>query len=174
LPELRRYVTALSARERCYWLEYLQLIDTQNKHEAEWFTGRVELQKKHAARPQGRVKADRIIAALTGVTQPAATTDSKIELAEKEKDKKELLEYDKKVHKAQSQMVEAFCQELEAIGIPFFGIKKELIAQRDLEGQVDGMDEKKDRDRETGKIHEKDLLVLRGRVIETLQDLAAE
>ena len=39
----------------------------------------------------------------------------------------ELKEYDKKVHKATREMVDVMSLELKRLGVPFFGVKPDLI-----------------------------------------------
>jgi hypothetical protein len=71
-----------------------------------------------------------------------------------------------KVHRAQEQMVAEMTARLKNLGVPFFGIKKELIrSPKDIQG-LDGTNDK--------KIDEEVLLGLQRRMIGILEDLCAE
>ena len=69
-------------------------------------------------------------------------------------------------------MVNATMAELQGIGIPFFGLKRELVLK-------EGEDDKKTNDgvkNESGrkKLRDDEVLVLQRRVIELLEDLCQE
>lgn len=94
---------------------------------------------------------------------------------ELKKEKEELEIFDKKVHRAQKEMVAAMAKELERMGVPFFGTRKEFLAQgaRELGGQIDEKDDR-NQDKEKDVIDEKELLALQRRMVEILENLAVE
>lgn len=85
-----------------------------------------------------------------------------------------MLRYDKKVHKACGEMINATMAELQAIGVPFFGLRRELVVQ---EGKVE-VDQEMDGGvrKENGRkrLREEEVLALQRRMVELLEDLCQE
>lgn len=83
-----------------------------------------------------------------------------------------MLRYDKKVHKACVEMVNATMAELQAIGVPFFGLRREFVLQ---EGEDDqDMDSGVRKENGRKKLREEEVLALQKRVVELLEDLCQE
>ena len=80
----------------------------------------------------------------------------------------ELLQYDKKVHRACSDMHKATMEELKGLGIPFFGVSKSCLTEAPsvTDGKEDG--------NSIGKLDEKQLRALQKRMLALLEDLCQE
>ena len=78
----------------------------------------------------------------------------------------ELKEYDKKVHKATREMVDVMSLELKRLGVPFFGVKPDLILPL-------GTGKPAVRNK-SSKITEGELLDLQRRMLEYLEDMYKE
>ncbi len=74
---------------------------------------------------------------------------------------KELAAYDAKVHEAYSDMVKATYTELGKLGIPFFCTKVELVVKEGREG-------------EKGMVEDRELGVLRRRMLGFLEEWVRE
>lgn len=79
----------------------------------------------------------------------------------------QLKAYDRKVHKAQTEMFNAMSGQLKGLGVPFFGVKPELIAKGDeaavtVSGPASGS---------KTRITEAELQKLQRRMIEYLEDM---
>lgn len=90
----------------------------------------------------------------------------------------ELRAYDRKVYGALREMAEATAKELARLGVPFFGTKAELVVR---DGEEEGSREEKEEEttegkelKESGKISERELRVLQGRMVELLEDMVRE
>lgn len=68
-------------------------------------------------------------------------------------------------------MVNATMAELQAIGIPFFGLRRELVVQ---EGEEQERDEGLRKEGGRKKLREEEVLALQKRVVELLEDLCRE
>ena len=85
-----------------------------------------------------------------------------------EDEAKELVQYDKKVHRACSEMHKATIEELKGLGIPFFGTSKScLMGSGALVKVVEA--EKVDK-----KLDEKELRELQKRMLVLLEELCQE
>ena len=92
-----------------------------------------------------------------------------------EADLRELERYDRKVYIACGEMIAATERELRGLGVPFFSVKEWFIrrdrgANRETVSG-DGVGGAQDRD---GKIGEEELMALRRRMVELLEDLCKE
>ncbi|KAH7045258.1 hypothetical protein B0J12DRAFT_787190 [Macrophomina phaseolina] len=78
----------------------------------------------------------------------------------------QLKAYDKKVHRAQSEMFNAMSGQLKSLGVPFFGVKPELIANQEEAGAGanSGAGSR-------AKITPDELLKLQKKMIEYLEDM---
>ena len=74
----------------------------------------------------------------------------------------QLKAYDRKVHKAQTEMFNAMSGQLKSFCVPFFGVKPELIARGD-EPTTAGFSK--------AKVTETELVKLQRRMIEYLEDM---
>ncbi|KAB2575963.1 hypothetical protein DBV05_g5408 [Lasiodiplodia theobromae] len=79
----------------------------------------------------------------------------------------QLKAYDRKVHKAQTEMFNAMSGQLKGLGVPFFGVKPELIAKGDeaaaaVSGPASGS---------KTRVTEAELQKLQRRMIEYLEDM---
>lgn len=78
----------------------------------------------------------------------------------------QLKAYDKKVHRAQSEMFNAMSGQLKSLGVPFFGVKPELIANQEEAGAGANSDAGS-----RAKITPDELLKLQKKMIEYLEDM---
>jgi len=83
-----------------------------------------------------------------------------------EADKRELERYDKKVHSACGEMIAATEKELTALGVPFFGVRGELMRRKVAVPNDGGEGD--------GRIGEEELKGLKGKMVELLEDLCKD
>ncbi|MCJ1250811.1 hypothetical protein MMC30_008039 [Trapelia coarctata] len=165
-PAALRHITQTIAQNEATMGRIRKLIASQHQHERQWWDGRVQLVKQQAEREEGRKRVDDVLRSIGGKVSAPVTGPTPAEGAA------ELLRYDKKVHRACVDMVNATTAELQAIGIPFFGLRRELVLQEgeDDQGTVEGL--KKESGRK--KLREDEVLALQKRVVELLEDLCQE
>ena len=97
-----------------------------------------------------------------------------------EQDAAELTRYDKKVHRACTDMVNATTRELKTLGIPFFGIPPSLLVQ----DEADNAAVPQRRELETvganikntdkSKLRQTEVVGLQKRMLELLEDLCKD
>lgn len=89
----------------------------------------------------------------------------------------ELATYDTKVHKASIEMAQAMMEELKTIGVPFFGVREELI-QKELDPLHVRMksDTVKDGTRLVSRTgtNQGELMKLQRRMLELLEDMCKD
>ena len=93
------------------------LIQTQHKHEREWWAAREELIRKAQGRDKSRLELDSVLASVGGLV---ATSSHLRGESEGDEVKKELAVFDRKVHSACRQMIDASNKEIRELGVPFF------------------------------------------------------
>ncbi|KAI9700794.1 MAG: hypothetical protein M1836_002163 [Candelina mexicana] len=91
-----------------------------------------------------------------------------------EEDAAELARYEKKVHRAAREMVDASTRDLKTMGIPFFGTKQNLIREAPDEEANIGLQYPDNKGRAENIISSDELLNLQRRMLETLEDLSRE
>ncbi|KAF8466388.1 hypothetical protein BDZ91DRAFT_725321 [Kalaharituber pfeilii] len=157
-PAALRFVTTHIARDEAVMGKLRKMKKNQKDNEVAWHNSRQELIKKHKARIEGSKQVDDL---LRGFGSYSARTSSACSFDEKdmaEKEASELHQFDLKVHKAATAMVQAMSHELSMLGIPFFcGGAGGTV-------RVDG---------EYG-IEEGELRELRKRMMELLEDLIGD
>ncbi|KAL9033710.1 MAG: hypothetical protein Q9214_007382, partial [Letrouitia sp. 1 TL-2023] len=136
-----------------------------------WHRGRQELQSRLSNRAEARRKLASVLASVGGAGAKAGET-------EEDDAEAELRAYDRKVYGALKEMAEATAKELARLGVPFFGTKAEFVVR---DGEEEGSREEEDEAtmgekelKESGKISERELRVLQGRVVELLEDMVRE
>ena len=93
------------------------LIETQHAHERQWWASRKELIRKAKGRDKSREQLDSVLASVGGLV---ATTSHLQGEAEGDELSKELAVFDRKVHRASREMVDASKKDLYELGVPFF------------------------------------------------------
>jgi hypothetical protein len=139
------------------------MMQTQREHEIRWYTERQNLKRTHSNRATSTASAQSILASLgASVTRPAEQS------SEAHKDA-ELLEFDQKVYAAQQAMETGMTAELKGLGVPFFGVKEDLVVPDELEvkraEEADGMP------KWSAVVTESEMRELRRRMINHLEDL---
>ncbi|KAI9796989.1 MAG: hypothetical protein M1835_002512 [Candelina submexicana] len=89
-----------------------------------------------------------------------------------QEDAAELARYEKKVHRAAREMVDASTKDLKTMGIPFFGTKQDLIREAPDEEANIGLQYPDNKRRAESAISSDELLNLQRRMLETLEDLS--
>ncbi|KAI4211631.1 MAG: hypothetical protein LQ351_005534 [Letrouitia transgressa] len=167
---LRHTVSLLSSSSLAPRIKHL--ITTAHTHEKQWHRGRQELQTRLSNRAEARQKLASVLASVGGGAAEARGT-------EEDDAEAELRAYDRKVYGALKEMAGATAKELARLGVPFFGTKAELVVR---DGEEEGS-RKEDEDEKTigekeskegGKISERELRVLQGRMVELLEDMVKE
>ncbi|KAL8852923.1 MAG: hypothetical protein Q9221_002173 [Calogaya cf. arnoldii] len=134
------------------------LIHTAHTHERQWWSARQSLLTQLTTRSASSKKLNSVLASIGGIVKPEIGKETPVDVG------KELRLYDKKVHKAYAEMVKATHVDLGILGIPFFCTREELVVKGDGEG----------REVEKGKIGERELGVLRGRMLGFLEEWVRE
>lgn len=140
------------------------MMDDQRQHELRWYKERQALKQTQLARINSSAKAQSILQSL-GARYPVPSTPgtSNVDTAA------ELAEFDQKIYAAQQSMEAAMTAELKALGVPFFGTHEGLV-------MADGYDPsewqlQENQAKHCGLVAEPELLVLRRRMIQHLEDL---
>ncbi|MCJ1477178.1 hypothetical protein MMC13_005849 [Lambiella insularis] len=157
-----RHITHVISRNEATMSRIRKLIQSQHLHERQWWEAREALVKKQAGREEGRRKVDEVLRSMGGKVSAPVTGPTP------EDDIAELSVYDRKVYKACLDMVIATKAELQALGIPFFGIRPELVVS-------DAVDETEER--KSGgptKLTQQEVIDLQKRVLGLLEDLCQE
>jgi hypothetical protein len=87
---------------------------------------------------------------------------------------KELVAFDMKVYKAQSQMVAEMTARLRGHGIPFFGTKAELVRVKGKAKEKAGEDGSHAPKDENRTVDEADLVELQRKMLALLEDLCRD
>ena len=100
-----------------------------------------------------------------GATSEGKSNTSPEELAS------ELKTFDMKVYRAQTQMVKEMSTRLKNMGVPFFGVRLDLIIPVGKGEVVEGDGGKR---LEKGMIHEAELVILQKRMLSILEDMCRD
>jgi hypothetical protein len=155
------------------------MIKVQHEHEEQWWEGRKALIERQKARKEGQKKLDDVLyvhflslsiddsltacrKAVGGSTAAGTSNTSPEEL------EKELETFDMKVYKAQMQMVKEMSTKLRSLGVPFFGIKVDLVRPA---GKESSGTEGRVAPEEKGMIDEVELVRLQRKMLAILEDL---
>lgn len=140
------------------------MMEDQRKNEMRWYAERQALKQTQANRAKSSAQAQSILQSLN---HSGADTSSKngsvvdIEV--------ELANFDRKIYAAQMDMQVSMTAELKGLGVPFFGTDRSLVVEdqeEKLRGQIPD-----DRPKWSPIVTEGQLLELRRRMIEHLEDL---
>ncbi|KAI9719785.1 MAG: hypothetical protein M1812_003273 [Candelaria pacifica] len=145
-----------------------KMIKSQHEHERTWWAGREAILRKHEARAEKKRKLDDMLRSI-GAKVPTATP-----VTSPEEDAAELTQWDKQVHRAAREMVDAVTREFKTMGIPFFGTKPDLIRETSDKGEHIELQHSDDHKAAKGTIADNDLLDLQRRMLETLEDLSRD
>ncbi|KAL8948746.1 MAG: hypothetical protein Q9222_005099, partial [Ikaeria aurantiellina] len=142
-------------------------------HERQWWDGRQALLRTLSTRDSNKKKLADVLASISGAASAAAVAEVETKKEKKnsegdgdgdggakEEQDKELRDYDKKVHKAYTEMCAATFKDLKRMGIPFF-----CIDEAECVGEGEG---------EEGKVGKSELERLRGRMVGFLEDMVGE
>ncbi|MCJ1320559.1 hypothetical protein MMC15_005899 [Xylographa vitiligo] len=165
-PAALRHITKIVARNEATMCRLKKLISSQHQHERQWWDGREALIKQQGEREEGRKKVEDVLKSMGGKVSSQISGPTPAE------DSAELLRYDKKVHRACVDMVNATRAELQSIGIPSFGIRHELIMRDDerddeMNVEISTTDRKR-------KLRSGGVLELQKKVLALLEDLCEE
>ncbi|KAL8686122.1 MAG: hypothetical protein Q9218_007330 [Villophora microphyllina] len=163
-PPALRLTTSLLSSSPTTTDRIKHLIGTAHTHERQWWVGRQDLVKRLAGREEARAKLSSVLASVSGTV--GASDGKQVKPGNDEEARKELRLYDRKVHKAYTEMVTATQRELKSLGIPFFCIRDDLVVRGDVQEGSGEM--------EKGKVTEKELGKLQAKVVELLEDLVQE
>jgi len=136
------------------------MISTQRHHEMRWYADRQALKRLHASRAASSAQVASILQSLGS----SSTTNLPISAPDNAAD--ELATFDRKIYAAQTTMEEAMAVELKGLGVPFFGTDVGCMGAAEGEGEG--------RPRWSPRVTEAELLGLRRRMVEHLEDLYRE
>ncbi|MCJ1438595.1 hypothetical protein MMC27_007985 [Xylographa pallens] len=165
-PAALRHITKVVARNEVTMSRLRKLIASQHQHERQWWDGRETLVKQQGEREEGRKKVEDVLKSMGGKVTSQISGPTPAE------DAAELLRYDKKVHRACVDMVNATRAELQSMGVPSFGIRHELVL-RDDDTDNAMIDEVSTTDRKR-KLRSEEVLELQKKVLALLEDLCEE
>lgn len=151
-----RCVSKIAAQNPNFEGTVKKLIKDQERHVKEWEAGRQRLvdEQKVKREHEKTQRAALSLPGLLGNTAPLRTP---------EREKEELDQYHKKVHRACCSMMEAQSVALKGLGVPFFGVRTELIVPGDTGDSHSGP--------EGGKITKTKLLELQRKMLTHLTEL---
>jgi hypothetical protein len=121
-----RCVNKIAAQNPNFIGTVQKLMKDQERHVKEWESARQRLIEDHKVKRENE-KTYRQALSLPGVLENTAP------LRTPEREKEELEQYDKKVYKACRLMVESQSAQLKGLGVPFFGVRAELVLPDDSE-----------------------------------------
>jgi hypothetical protein len=153
-PAALRHITFLSVDPQ-FGPAVKKLITNQHNNEKQWWASRLALIEKQRTRVNGKQELNDVLKSLGGMTD--RSSEAAVD------DAAELRAYDKKVHRAATQMEKAMVADLVSMGVPFFKIEERLILEDDL-GEAS----------EKGRITSKQLKVLQMRILQHLEDMYSE
>ncbi|MCJ1392176.1 hypothetical protein MMC18_005043 [Xylographa bjoerkii] len=165
-PAALRHITKIVARNEATMSRVRKLIVSQHQHERQWWDGREALVKQQGEREEGRKKVEDVLKSMGGKVSSQVTGPTPAE------DAAELTRYDKKVHRACTDMVNATRAELQAMGIPSFGILHELVLRHGEESR--GIDDEVRKDDGKQRLNQEEVLELQKKVLYLLEDLCEE
>jgi hypothetical protein len=140
------------------------MMKTQRDNEMQWYTERQSLKRTQSNRAASTAAAHSILASLgTSFAKPASDTSPQVD-----KDA-ELLEFDRKVYAAQQSMEAGLTTELKGLGVPFFGVREDVVV-KDGGAVVRSGGNGEDMNG-SGKVTEEELRNLRRRMVGHLEDL---
>lgn len=146
------------------------MIDNQRQNEMRWYAERQALKQRHGNRERASAQANEILKGLnsngpsSGIEAPVDATDG-IDALDKD-----LATYDRKVYAAQVQMEDATSAELKGLGVPFFGTEASAVLD-DVESAENVVQAANSRPKHSPLVTEKELLLLRRRMMEHLDAL---
>ncbi|KAL8658561.1 MAG: hypothetical protein Q9202_007528 [Teloschistes flavicans] len=177
-PPALRHTTSLLTTSPHHVARIRHLITTAHTHERQWYAGRQALVKKLAGRTEARAKLSSVLASVGGAAHHASVGEKRESghgglngrkeggkgEEEEEEGKRELRLYDRKVWKAYGEMQRATEAELKTLAIPFFCLADECVVGTSEE----------EMERGKGKVGEKELQVLKARMVALLEDLVGD
>ncbi|KAL8992919.1 MAG: hypothetical protein Q9169_006738 [Polycauliona sp. 2 TL-2023] len=171
-PAALRHTTTLLSTSPTTVTRIRHLIHTAHTHERQWHSSRRTLHTQLSTRSASRAKLNSVLASIGGhVTIPTPTPKEGKKGGEPEQEvdmEKEIRLYDRKVHKAYREMVEATEMELRRLGVPFFCTRGELVV---ADGEEEGGGGER---KEKGKVGRRELGMLRGRMVGFLEEWVRE
>ena len=145
-----------------------QMMEVQRKNEMRWYAERQAVLQTQAKRAKSSAQARSILQSLTNgeTTVPAqngAVVDHEAEV-------RELADFDRKIYAAQVEIEGSMTAELKGLGVPFFGTEGDLVLKDEAQiaQRADGGG---DRPKWSPVVTEAELLELRKRMIQHLEDL---
>ena len=140
------------------------MIDDQRKQELRWYSERQALKQKQAKRASSTAKAHSILQSLGNSSNQKEPLDAKTAV----NDEAELAAFDRKIYDFQQNLEATMTADLKALGVPFFGTDRNLVVSN-LEKLSE--DHPPNQPRWSPKVTEKQLLELRRRMVQHLEDL---
>ncbi|OCK83354.1 hypothetical protein K432DRAFT_184766 [Lepidopterella palustris CBS 459.81] len=166
-PEGLRCVSKIASQNPHFKGAIRKLMADQESHERAWWRGRQILMKEQAAK-KGHI-GNHVPTWSSAAGSNEATSEAV------EADEVELKEYDKKVYRASREMVNVMSLELKRLGVPFFGMKPELILPSGTEEPAVQQKPSVRPGTASGpKITEEEMLGLQRRMLGYLEDMYRE
>lgn len=140
----------------------------QRAHEMRWYTERQNLKQTQANRSLSAAKAQSILKSLNPSFSASSTSADQAEVDSGA----ELVAFDRKIYAAQQDMEMAMSVELKSLGVPFFGTDQTLIVPDGK--QTSEVQVADDHPKWSPIVTESDLLTLRRKMVQYLEDLYRE
>ncbi|KAH0281997.1 hypothetical protein M436DRAFT_41266 [Aureobasidium namibiae CBS 147.97] len=169
-----RCVTKIAAQNPLFAEKIRGLINDQRRNEMQWYSGRQALKQVQAKRCTSSNELQNIFQKIGSKPTPSIPQTPEEKAAE-------LAAYDQKLYKAQCTMNESMSQVLKHLGVPFFGTHAALILPDDKtkatgqDGKEGGQDKVVDvqgeRPKWSPRVTAKELMELKRRMVEYLEDM---
>lgn len=138
-----------------------KLMKDQERHVKEWESARKRLIEDHKVKRENE-KMHRAALCLPSVLENMAP------LRTPEREKEEMQQYDAKVYRAARSMVESQSAQLKSLGVPFFGIRMDLVVD---DGEASTENKAPGEQGASGKITTKEMLELQRKMLNHLVEL---
>ncbi|KAK4495657.1 hypothetical protein PRZ48_012925 [Zasmidium cellare] len=163
-----RCITKISAQNAQFAASIKKMMKEQKAHEMRWYTERQNLKQTQANRSSSAAKAQSILKSLNRSFSVSTPSMDQVEVDPEA----ELVSFDRKIYAAQQDMEIAMSAEMKALGVPFFGTDRTLVV-------ADGSEPSEmlvpdDHPKWSPIVTETEMLVLRRRMVQHLEDLYRE
>lgn len=151
-----RCVSKIAAQNPSFVPSVQKLMQDQIRNVRDWEAGRQRLIDDQTAKRENEKTHLSVLSlpGLAGNITPLRTPEC---------EKEELEQYDKKVYRACQRMVDTQTAQLKSLGVPFFGVRPDLMLPDDAEDTVAGQ--------EPRKVTKKEVLELQRRMLNHLMEL---
>ncbi|KAF2712207.1 hypothetical protein K504DRAFT_426227 [Pleomassaria siparia CBS 279.74] len=154
-----RCVNKIASHNPNFVASVQKLMKDQEQNVKNWAAGRDRLNEEHVAQRENEQKF-RAAVSLPGVLEGT------VPMRTPEREQEEHDRYTRKVYRASQQMAESHSNLLKGLGVPFFGVKPELVIVEDPNSP-----ESQPAEKVSGKITKKEVLELQRKMLNHLVEM---